>query len=97
MLIPMTCAGGSIRTSRALPRVSGSASPQINVHRIPEVVNRAQREAGAMGDEYVSVEHLLLAIADRSNTDRAGDLLRAAGAEPAELRAARPACAAASA
>jgi ATP-dependent Clp protease ATP-binding subunit ClpB len=70
-----------------LPRVSGDAQISMSA-ALRNVVNRAQRDAGAMGDEYVSVEHLLLAIADPSNTDRAGDLLRRAGAEPNKLRAA---------
>jgi ATP-dependent Clp protease ATP-binding subunit ClpB len=41
-----------------------------------------------MGDEYVSVEHLLLALADHAGTDQAGQVLRRAGAEPEKLRAA---------
>ena len=57
-----------------LPRVSGDAQISMS-SALRNVVSRAQRDAGAMGDEYVSVEHLLLAIADPSNTDRAGDLL----------------------
>src|SRR5713101_3113660 len=40
-----------------LPRVSGDArvNPSPGFHG---VLNRAQREAANMGDEYVSVEHL---------------------------------------
>ncbi|MDB5074329.1 MAG: chaperone clpB 1 [Chloroflexi bacterium] len=70
-----------------LPRVSGDA--QINPSpSFRSVIARAQREASKMGDEYVSVEHLLLAMADFANTDRAGELLRRAGAEPDKLRSA---------
>jgi len=41
-----------------------------------------------MGDQYVSVEHVLLALADETNTSRSGELLRLAGAIPDQLRAA---------
>ena len=70
----------------ALPKVSGTASPPQPSSEFTQVVQRAQRSASQMGDEYVSVEHLLLALADNANTGRAGDLLRSAGARPEELR-----------
>ena len=70
----------------ALPRVSGAADPPRPSAEFSAVIQRAQRSASQMGDEYVSVEHLLLALADDANTSRAGDLLRAAGARPDELR-----------
>jgi ATP-dependent Clp protease ATP-binding subunit ClpB len=72
----------------ALPRVSGAAEPPRPSAEFSAAIQRAQRSAAQMGDEYVSVEHLLLALADDANTGRAGELLRAAGARPAELRAA---------
>ncbi len=72
----------------ALPRVSGAAEPPRPAAEFTAAVQRAQRSASQMGDAYVSVEHLLLALADAANTGRAGELLRAAGARPDELRAA---------
>jgi ATP-dependent Clp protease ATP-binding subunit ClpB len=71
---------------RALPRVSGDSQVTPS-SAFRSVISRAQREAGRMGDEYVSVEHLLLAIADPANTDPAGQVLRRAGGEPETLRA----------
>jgi ATP-dependent Clp protease ATP-binding subunit ClpB len=45
-----------------LPTVSGgSAQPQVSA-RFSRVLDRALDEARALGDEYVSVEHLLLAL-----------------------------------
>jgi ATP-dependent Clp protease ATP-binding subunit ClpB len=46
----------------ALPSVSGgNAQPQVSA-RFSRVLDRAFDEARALGDEYVSVEHLLLAL-----------------------------------
>jgi ATP-dependent Clp protease ATP-binding subunit ClpB len=44
------------------PRVSGDASPNLG-RELAEVLQVAQREADAMKDEFVSTEHLLLALA----------------------------------
>src|SRR5579864_57481 len=52
----------------SMPRISGTG---VQIHPSPtfrDVISRAQREAARMGDEYVSVEHLLLALADHSTT-----------------------------
>src|ERR687896_2669573 len=48
----------------ALPTVSGDATqaPALDQQTI-ETLERADEEARGMGDEYVSTEHLLLAIA----------------------------------
>jgi ATP-dependent Clp protease ATP-binding subunit ClpB len=50
-----------------LPRVSGPGAPAGQVYiapRVNEVLTGAEAEAQRMKDEYVSVEHLLLALAD---------------------------------
>jgi ATP-dependent Clp protease ATP-binding subunit ClpB len=50
-----------------LPRVSGPGAPAGQVYvapRVNEVLNAAETEAQRMKDEYVSAEHLLLALAD---------------------------------
>jgi ATP-dependent Clp protease ATP-binding subunit ClpB len=49
-----------------MPRVSGPGAPSGQVYvapRVNEVLNGAEAEAQRMKDEYVSVEHLLLALA----------------------------------
>ncbi len=64
-----------------LPRVSGpGASPgQVYVSpRVNEVLNAAEAEAQRMKDEYVSVEHLLLALANLKDGPVA-EAFRAAG------------------
>ena len=73
----------------ALPGASGSTVSQPQTSRaLLGVITQAGEEAGALGDEYVSTEHLLLALAaDRS---AAGDVLRAAGADRDQLLAALP-------
>ena len=45
-----------------LPRVSGGAEPGLH-RRTLEVMRKAEDEAKALKDEYISVEHLLLAMA----------------------------------
>lgn len=46
-----------------LPQVSGPGSEQVYMtQKLNRVLDTAKKEAGKMGDEYVSVEHLLLAL-----------------------------------
>ena len=64
-----------------LPRVSGPGAPAGQVYiapRVDEVLNSAQAEAQRLKDEYVSVEHLLLALADLKDGPVA-EAFRAAG------------------
>jgi ATP-dependent Clp protease ATP-binding subunit ClpB len=65
------------RQLERLPRVSGAgASGQIHVSRaLSEVLDAAGREAERLKDEYVSVEHVLLAIVDTGARTAAGRLL----------------------
>jgi len=44
-----------------LPKVSGGAPPQVSA-ALQKTLDAAQREADAMKDDYVSAEHLLLAM-----------------------------------
>jgi ATP-dependent Clp protease ATP-binding subunit ClpB len=65
------------------PRVTGPApSPgQVMVtQRLARVLDAAEREASRLKDEYVSVEHLLLALADEGNATAAGRILQRSGA-----------------
>jgi ATP-dependent Clp protease ATP-binding subunit ClpB len=61
-----------------LPRVSGQANRGVS-NALAQVVERAQGEADRLKDEYVSVEHLLLALLDER--DAVGPLLRDLGVQ----------------
>ncbi|MFZ2117983.1 MAG: ATP-dependent chaperone ClpB [Pseudonocardiaceae bacterium] len=57
------------------PRVTGpgAAPSQVFVtQRLARVLDAAEREAKRLKDEYVSVEHILLALADEGTTSAAG-------------------------
>jgi ATP-dependent Clp protease ATP-binding subunit ClpB len=74
----------------ALPTASGSAVAQPSASRATAVVlDVAQKEAQALGDEYVSTEHLLVGIA--AGQSQAAQILADAGASADALRAALPA------
>src|SRR6202035_4987811 len=63
-----------------LPRLSGSGADSAQVTLAPEVsriMDVAEREAQGLQDDYVSVEHVLLAMAGSSG--ETGKLLRDAG------------------
>src|SRR5579883_1052825 len=63
-----------------IPRVSGAGADAGQVYvtqRLGRVLARAEQEAGKLKDEYVSVEHLLLAIAGEPGA--AAKILREAG------------------
>jgi ATP-dependent Clp protease ATP-binding subunit ClpB len=62
------------------------------------VLDRAEDRASQMKDEFVSVEHLLLALADPAHANAAQKALARAGVTPRRaLEGASPACAAGSA
>jgi ATP-dependent Clp protease ATP-binding subunit ClpB len=70
----------------ALPKLSGSdASPEPagGSSELVQVLRGAEGEMRELGDEYVSTEHLLLAIA--GHPGKAGDALRSAGASKDDL------------
>src|SRR5256885_1719110 len=62
----------------ALPTITAGAREPASARELLDVLRAAEREAGRMRDDYISTEHLLLALADSSG--RAGDALRAHGA-----------------
>ena len=73
----------------ALPGASGSSVTQPATSRaMMTVITHAGEEASALGDEYVSTEHLLVAIARSDGT--AGEILRSLGADRDSLLAALP-------
>ena len=64
----------------SLPRVSGTATtggPQPSL-AFRTVLDRAQKEAQSLGDDYVATEHLLLALLEERGRSR--ELLEAQGA-----------------
>ena len=63
-----------------LPRVQGGAGQYLG-DRLRQTIERAQAEARRLKDDYVSTEHLLLAIAQDAASP-AGRLLAGAGATP---------------
>ena len=54
-----------------LPKVSGSAESMYTTRRLQQLLLNAQKKAEKMKDEYVSVEHLYLALLDERNTPSA--------------------------
>ncbi len=63
----------------ALPTVTGAASEPGGLSSdVAQVLRAAEQEMRGLKDEYVSVEHLLLALA--AHGSRAGDALRESGA-----------------
>jgi len=70
-----------------MPRVSGPGAQGGQVYispRVNEVLTGAETQAQRMKDEYVSVEHLLLALADLKD-GAVAEAFRAAGLTPAKL------------
>ncbi|MEX5707310.1 ATP-dependent chaperone ClpB [Parafrankia sp. FMc6] len=70
-----------------LPRAAGAnvAPPQLS-RQLVAVLNNAERQAARLGDEYTSVEHLVVALAEEGG--EASRILAAAGATPDALRGA---------
>jgi ATP-dependent Clp protease ATP-binding subunit ClpB len=68
-----------------LPRLSASSSPPATVpsSELTAVIGAAEGEAQALSDQYVSTEHLLLALS--ADAGRAGAALRAVGASRERL------------
>ncbi len=86
-------AGVSVATLRARleqdmerrPKVSGGVVESGKVYvtqRINRLLLKAEDEAKRLKDEYVSVEHVLLAFIEEGDATAAGRLLRQAGATP---------------
>lgn len=65
---------------RSFPKVSGATAGSATISRdTSDVLDAAFKEATAMKDEYVSIEHLLLGIAENKRS-KIGELLRSEGA-----------------
>src|ERR1700751_1180526 len=69
----------------ALPKIQGSASPEPagGSSELVQILRDAENEMRELKDEYVSTEHLMLAIA--KHPGKAGDALRSNGATHEQL------------
>ena len=73
----------------ALPVSEGSSVQQPGASRtLSRVISDAGKEATALGDAYISTEHLLIAVA--ASQSQAGEILQSAGAGREELAAVLP-------
>src|SRR5512133_3003665 len=63
----------------ALPTITGGTAEPSTARELIAVLRAAEREAGKLGDEYISTEHSLLALAD--DKAKAGEALRRHGAK----------------
>ncbi|MET9856249.1 ATP-dependent chaperone ClpB [Streptomyces sp. NPDC006450] len=76
---------GADRLLAALPSVTGSTvAPPQPTRELLAVLAEADAQAGKLGDEYLSTEHLLMAVAAKGGA--AGELLSAQGATAKKLR-----------
>src|SRR5947209_1976918 len=61
-----------------LPKVYGGDQVYLST-TLSNTANRAEKVAGSMKDDFVSTEHLLLALSDDAEKSAAGKVLRDAG------------------
>jgi ATP-dependent Clp protease ATP-binding subunit ClpB len=73
---------GIEREIRRYPKQTG-AQPSLS-REMNQVIDRAEEEARTLGDDYVSTEHLLLALADTKGTE-SKTLLAAVGADRGDI------------
>ncbi len=69
-------AGQARRLLDSLPRVSGAANLTLS-QAAQRTLAKAEGEMSSLGDDYLSTEHLLLAMTQ--NSDKAAELLKASG------------------
>src|SRR5918999_3300536 len=51
-----------------LPKLSGDAAPEVRpTAAFVKTLQRAEKEMGALGDEYISTEHILLALTEKGS------------------------------
>lgn len=82
--------GADVRRALAdLPSASGTTTSQPDASRqLQTVLVQAEKEMKAMGDEYVSADHLLIALCDTDS--QSAQILKKAGADAKKLREAVP-------
>lgn len=78
-------------SDRMLSEVPSVSGPGIEPGKIyisnetQKILIKAEDEAGRMGDEYISVEHILLSLVDHDSTSRTGRLLKKFGIDREKL------------
>jgi ATP-dependent Clp protease ATP-binding subunit ClpB len=65
---------------KTLPKVTGSKAQTVVSNDLRQILENAEREAERLQDQFVSTEHLLLAMLDPGLPTEAGRVLREAGA-----------------
>ncbi len=63
---------------KQLPKMSGARQQVVVSYALRQVIENAEREAERLQDQYVSTEHLLLAMVDPAVTSEAGRMVREA-------------------
>ncbi|MGO9582305.1 MAG: ATP-dependent Clp protease ATP-binding subunit [Acidimicrobiales bacterium] len=74
-IAPLTVRNRLAESLARIPKAYGTSEPSLS-RELSQAFERADVARTEMGDEYLSVEHLLLALSDRLGVDRE-DLLRA--------------------
>jgi ATP-dependent Clp protease ATP-binding subunit ClpB len=82
---PAAIAGAIGDLLAKLPQAYGGSEPGMSP-RLRLVTDRAQAEADRMKDEFVSTEHLFIAITDEAGRSPAAQLLKQAGVTPEAIR-----------
>ena len=60
--------GRAAEAVQSLPKLSGEAEPEVRPSSaLVRTLQRAEKEMAALGDEYISTEHILLALADKGS------------------------------
>ena len=63
-----------------MPQVSGTGAGQMYMsQRLGRLIDSAEKEARKLKDDYMSVEHLLLAVVDEGTSSPGGQILSQAG------------------
>jgi ATP-dependent Clp protease ATP-binding subunit ClpB len=75
---PTTVRQSNAQALDALPTIQGTAEPAGGSSELVQILRDAEKEMRELKDEYVSTEHLMLAIAQHPG--KAGDALRSNGA-----------------
>ena len=78
-------AGQARRLLDSMPRVSGNANLTFS-QAAQRTIAKAESEMSALGDDYLSTEHLLLAMTE--NSDKAAELLKKSGVTRQSIMAA---------
>ncbi|MFN3165532.1 MAG: ATP-dependent Clp protease ATP-binding subunit [Phycisphaeraceae bacterium] len=82
------------RALQKRPSVTGPGAPGVQpgsvqlTHKLAQVYTEAEKLAGTLGDEYLSVEHVVLAILEHPDQTEAGKILKTLGLTADNFRSA---------